>query len=507
MLFNAPIIFHHLRPYFNTDTIVYTNKASVRTTMFYNVYFNMDNYIVLLKGADLEDCLARVNHSILVCTTKPERIPDVGTNDLIVLNDISAEQLSFNILNHIINNFLSWEGELNNILYNNGDFKEMLNHISDVVDMPVALTDSNMHYIAYSDSSEIYMEFVDDNEQLPLEMANQLLSDSNYKKLEKNKDAYVHSAGLTCVYKNIFHNNSFIGRLSAIVDVEMDDVEYVKAIFNQAGHYIEALYNQYGSFDNKKALLNRFHDMLIDILDDKAAHQNELNSLLDEFGASKKDLWDVIVFLPDARTNTLIGTTYMCSQIEQLWSNAICVYHNDEIVVLRDISLYNHVASDSFEIELKHIMNKLSLISGISRSFTNIRNYTNIRNARIQADYALMAGKEKESDNGIYLYNDYALDYVIRNNITDVSKASICHPALIILEDYDRLHGTSYIETLRVYIEERYNAVAAAGRLYIHRSSFIKRMNRIDELTALDFNDTEERLYLEISIYLYYNKN
>ena len=42
----------------------------------------------------------------------------------------------------------------------------------------------------------------------------------------------------------------------------------------------------------------------------------------------------------------------------------------------------------------------------------------------------------------------------------------------------------------------------AANRLYIHRSTFINRMERIQELTRLNLDDYDTRLYLELSFRL-----
>jgi DNA-binding PucR family transcriptional regulator len=75
----------------------------------------------------------------------------------------------------------------------------------------------------------------------------------------------------------------------------------------------------------------------------------------------------------------------------------------------------------------------------------------------------------------------------------------ICHPAILKLIKHDEQHETSFTRTILAYITCRYNAVAAAKSLYIHRSSFINRMERIKELVFIDWDDTDERLYLFLS--------
>ena len=67
------------------------------------------------------------------------------------------------------------------------------------------------------------------------------------------------------------------------------------------------------------------------------------------------------------------------------------------------------------------------------------------------------------------------------------------------LRDYDKKHNTELDKTLRTYIQSQYNASACARLLYINRSSFLKRMERIEQLTKIDLANFKERLYIEIS--------
>ena len=57
----------------------------------------------------------------------------------------------------------------------------------------------------------------------------------------------------------------------------------------------------------------------------------------------------------------------------------------------------------------------------------------------------------------------------------------------------DRL-GTQYYKTLECYVKCRYNAAHTAKELFIHRSTFLNRLERIKELTKLDLDDFASRL-------------
>ena len=64
---------------------------------------------------------------------------------------------------------------------------------------------------------------------------------------------------------------------------------------------------------------------------------------------------------------------------------------------------------------------------------------------------------------------------------------------------YDEEHHTSLNDTLHMFIRVQYNSSECARRLFVNRSSFLKRMERIEKLTGIHMEDRKERVYLELS--------
>ncbi len=56
------------------------------------------------------------------------------------------------------------------------------------------------------------------------------------------------------------------------------------------------------------------------------------------------------------------------------------------------------------------------------------------------------------------------------------------------------------VKTLEVFFEHNGNLSQAAEALYIHRNTLIYRMERIEEITGLDLNDTETRLAVQLAL-------
>ena len=64
--------------------------------------------------------------------------------------------------------------------------------------------------------------------------------------------------------------------------------------------------------------------------------------------------------------------------------------------------------------------------------------------------------------------------------------------------EHDKESGISYLETLKVFLEEGMSYTSTAQKLYIHRSTLIDRISRIEKELNIDLKDSDKRLQLEI---------
>ena len=78
----------------------------------------------------------------------------------------------------------------------------------------------------------------------------------------------------------------------------------------------------------------------------------------------------------------------------------------------------------------------------------------------------------------------------------------LLHPALNIIERYDRENQTDLLRTLKVYLENDCNAQKCGRLLFLHRNSLVYRVHRIQEISGCDLSDPTERSYLRISFLL-----
>lgn len=508
MKINGIMLLHHLQKYFNIQYADVTRNIFVKTPVFYNVFFEMEEHIVLVQPDDLEKCVSRVKNAILICISPPAEIPSHSGNDMIVLDDLLSESMAFNLLIYIKDAFNEWEAKMNEILNKRLDFQSMIEVISDFMDTSVALMAPDFRYIAYTVSSQKLIDMVDSHNYLPLHLAGDLLNQAEYRDLEKYKEAFVYTHAETVVYKNIFYEERFVGRLSLLVD-EYTDVEYAKAVFDYAGVYLESLYRQNSSFENAVYNRQKLHCFLEDIYAGKPVDREAFYQTMLENQSRLDDHWYIALMVSGTENDAIYSASYICSQLEDLIPGSFCVIMEGKIIMLYNESLYRRKAGNpaGLQAAMERIADQFAVYVFVSRMFSDISHLENITAAVNQAQFVLesaMSRPDKIKEKIYQLFDEYALEFLMKKGMADFRIDQICHPAVLKLQEYDTIHETSFSWTLYTYVKEKYNAVAAAKALYIHRSSFINRMDRIRELVDLDLDDLDNRLYIALSYRLIY---
>ena len=97
------------------------------------------------------------------------------------------------------------------------------------------------------------------------------------------------------------------------------------------------------------------------------------------------------------------------------------------------------------------------------------------------------------------LFGDYVLDYMLANCCGDFDVESIVAPELVRLYN-SKPSGPEYLQTLRHFLDNDCHTTQTAEEMYLHRSTLIKRLDRIREI--VDIESPERRLYLQICLHL-----
>ena len=133
--------------------------------------------------------------------------------------------------------------------------------------------------------------------------------------------------------------------------------------------------------------------------------------------------------------------------------------------------------------------------AGVSAVFSDI---SQLRMAAAEAEAALRLGSQIRPSFWYFLFEDCRLAYCLEAVQRELPPERLIHPAVRKLREWDAEKGTEYLPTLKAYLDCRMNMTQAAERLYIHRTTFCRRMDQIHRLTG--FYDAGPEQLLEIGL-------
>lgn len=135
---------------------------------------------------------------------------------------------------------------------------------------------------------------------------------------------------------------------------------------------------------------------------------------------------------------------------------------------------------------------------GIGNTATDIKEY-NISYA--QSIQALNVVKNRFQAEGYALFENlgsYTILHQLSHPVVDVFTKN----QLGLLINYSEENDINLVETLKVYLQNNGNAKSTAAEMYMHRSSLIYRLERIEALLQIDLNDFETRFDLMMALKL-----
>ncbi len=146
-----------------------------------------------------------------------------------------------------------------------------------------------------------------------------------------------------------------------------------------------------------------------------------------------------------------------------------------------------------------NILLHMGYIAGLSNTFRELNSF---REYRFQAGYALRFSLRSGKKKDYCQFNDCVLDYMLSSCTANLSLNSMFSRQFKNLLAYDRDHDTSLRETLECYLRNESSISETARELYLHRSSLIKRLDRIKELLECDLTNPKLNLYYRMCLEL-----
>jgi hypothetical protein len=387
------------------------------------------------------------------------------------------------------------------LIYKEPSFQELVDYMYPYFNNEIVVMNADFYFIAQTHDTILINEISDlkvlKDRRASLEVVNFFKNDVNYSKVKNERNPFIYAASIftkDCLCMNIFINNKFAYRF-VLTPVIHPFREYDTSLLKFFCEYIQQMYDkkEQHSYNNTKNSLKKVIRQLLS--DEKVEIWQQYKAIL--LNGWKLEDWLLCVCILPSQMDYYNDTIpYYCDSLMSSFLGMCTCEYGDYIVGIVNLSFYENSES-KFISKFVYYLRESNFKTGFSNSFKKIEN---VRMAWKQAIVALNLGLQNNPEIWNHKFEDYVLEYLINQMYSDFDFKFLCSKSILKLCEYDRLNQTEYYKTLKIYLENRENAVKTAEALFIHRGTMIYRLKRIKEITGLTLENTDEILYLHLSI-------
>lgn len=477
----------------------YDPKISISSIRHFAAGESYHNALVIIplleQDSQPQDIMSTTSDCILLYMTEEEIAPLPSSSVPLIQVITKKGALLYNTLGEMLELFHHWEQQIQLFQLTGKDYQMLINACDQILASPLALVDKNYRYIAYSlqRSSDLgYVDELVENGQVPAALVTDQIITPGAESLEAKQDVFEFEDQNHFIGKNIHSHGQYVARLVMMHSDHPYENDYHAYILTRISHCISQKYEQEGTFYTAHEPTHALHLILQDALDGKSIPDTHWKQALAEKNWEPKDSYRIMLFSATYRSEKKLHAEYLCPQIETRWSFAVATEWKEQTIVL----LNQRLLDKHFEQSLAYFVRDNLLTAGISRPFIEL---SNLPLSYIQAQKAMDTGLTEDPHLWYYFFDRYALSYLKKQCTQHLPPELVSHPALLQLKIHDAATGSQYYDSLRLFIETQFNMSAAADLAYVHRTTFIKRMERIQELTSIDLTNWDTRLYLMLS--------
>ena len=401
-----------------------------------------------------------------------------------------------------------WEAAFVKGILDGQETEDLLLMIRDFLPLDFALVDLDMNYIyftkGYADSRNLQ-----DGLHTPTELFQDLVSRKRFHAAALEKSAfyyYTDAADTMNLCQNIFSKGHYIARIVAVLPPGQRCLPVgAERFFSLYAACVQELFAHRNLFPARQTR-DQMHRLCHRLLQEETCAPDTLYAILKQYHWTPRDTFLAVLLRfntePEWNAQLYLVLPYLAAYLEREWSHSCAVHRENEILLILNFGQNVSGAKPDLDASLRKIayfVRDNICKAGVSPLFED---FSQLAQARLAANAALEIGTRKYPHLWYYRFDDLRLAYLTETMKKAISASFLRHPALRLLERYDASHQSELTKTLETYLVCNLNMTLAAEKLYIHRTSFCRRMNTIKKLTGLDLTDSDTILTLLLSFRL-----
>lgn len=464
--------------------------------------------VYIARAEDLSPTPAFRKQATILCVGIPGDPYWTESCNLICFSQVVSVAQLLNAAQEVFSRFDSWVFALQELLLANAPLKEFGNISLSIFQNPIAFHDRNHRSLFLC--SDPYQEplpqdaIMEDNSYMPLEELNLIMTDPEYNDLINHRDPTLLSDRLynyKTLVQNIFLEDEFIGRV-CIYNIYRPFRPSDYALLAFFSTTIKSALERYDLMREIKP--RNLEKALSGLLQDRIFDSALFESALDESQWREDDVFLCAVF-SDISSPFSIHTVDTTKEdrvpLDPIIQKNSCIFkHERYTVMLIDLSRSEIARSEvirSLDVYFAH----MQMHGGISIEFDKLRQLPTF------FDQAVVACEKAVADSQFTCrpYDPYQLDFIIKTCLGSAVPDAFIPSGLFRLMQYDRDKGTDHCHLLQVYLENNMNVAQTIRLLYIHRSTFLYRIERIYEILGTDLSSYEDRMAFQFAFLILSN--
>ena len=416
--------------------------------------------------------------------------PYIRLNETIPAIDV------LNTLQRIFDRCDDWIDQLNTLVLQSGSIQRALKLSAEMLGNPLVVMGMDFTLTAEGRIGAIAKEnqlFTD--QIVNLEYMNAFIQDESYKKsltAEKPMLLPAFINGCRMISMNLWTKGEVTHRV-VVLESHNKLSEGDKCLLVALASYLEYILLHEPSFQEKDDL----DDVCRTIVTDRTADYLTMSNRLAALGWSSRHEYFCLV-LQTARGDKEHTAGTICKYIKKQFPHSTSFQVHQEIVCFFNLTRTGQT-EEEVEVSLIYFIRDSYLKAGYSRT---MEGHMNLRRQYLQAKIALDVGGRKKPYVWIHKFDQIVLTYIMEQTTKRLPASMLCHERLLELKKLDEIHHSEYMLTLRTYLEQNLNATQTANEMFIHRSTFLYRLEKIKAVLQSSLEDPDEIFYLNLSLRL-----
>ena len=445
----------------------------------------------------------------ICCGTRPPKVWNMWPCDVIHIVDPHTNLVGiFNVTLGIIDRILTWQNHMQQLALSGAHVREMVEVSAPIFENRITVSDYELRILGscYPDMTQPGSPIVMDTEieRVP---PRYITATKNFgQDLVRRREPYTVEEieaeaegimGVDSYCINLYDGDTYLGTC-ALKEEKHPLKPHDRELFQLFADYVRSCLSvQSQNTGNQLVTVRAVFEQILQGYPVSRYDMTQAMNLI-EFSLRGTPIdqrkWCCTV-VQSVREGKELPETYLCKTVEDVLPNTTAFVFEGSIVALSLIDVTEH-RMDAICLPLEKYLEDMDFKAGVSRTF---RDPFHARTFYRQALNALEMSYEFDSERRWHLFGEHVLDYMLANCCGDFDVESIMAPELVRLYGCGP-SGPEYVSTLRTFLDNDCHTTQTADVMFLHRSTLIKRLDRIREY--VNISDPDRRLYLRMCLHL-----